>query len=140
MLMPNDSCFTLARALSGVTSKCWWGLCDFDVYSAGTTAPLPSGGGVYIFARPGSRGPEPVYIGETGCFAARLVASHEKVPAAERCGASEIHVWAMPYATKAERLDLERDLREQYQPVMNPLTPAMPWSRPPAHLRMPWYR
>ena len=123
MLMSDDpypDLAPLARPLASAPSKCWWGSRQFDVYSAGTTAPWPWGGGVYIFARPEPRGPEPVYIGETESFATRLVSSHEKVPVAGFYGAAEIHVWSMPSSTGRERRALERELREQFQPVMNP--------------------
>ena len=124
MLMPDDlnRCRALARALVGAPAVCWWGLRAFDAYTAATTAPWPVGSGVYIFVR----GRVAIYVGETEHFATRLTSSHERWPDALGFGATEIHVWSMPGATKAERLDLERDLRERYQPLLNPLPQRLP--------------
>lgn len=122
---PNRSREALARALVGVPSVCWWGPRPFDAYTATTTAPWPVGGGVYIFARGRAAGRRAIYVGETEHFATRLTPSHERWPDALGFGATEIHVWSMPGATKAERLDLERDLRERYQPVLNPHWPSV---------------
>ncbi|MCY4510398.1 MAG: hypothetical protein OXG35_26095 [Acidobacteria bacterium] len=137
----------LARALVGAPSVCWWGPRAFDTYTAATTAPWPVGGGVYIFARGRAGGRRAIYVGETECFETRL-ASHERWLDALGFGATEIHVWAMPGATKAERLDLERDLRERYQPVLNPLPQRLPsWQslgeviqRERANALSPWAR
>ena len=123
MLMPNDpahSRHALVRALLGSPDECWWGPRLFDAYSASTTAPLPLGGGIYIFARVEPTGHRAIYVGETECFATRLHIHHEKWSDAVWHGMTHVHVWAMPGATKAERLDLERDLREQHLPLMNP--------------------
>ena len=123
----------LARALSGIPAVYWWGPRDFDVYLAGATAP--TGGGVYIFARAVLGGYRAIYVGETECFAARLT-THEKWPAAALDhGATHIHIWQMPGGTKAERLSLERDLCEQYRPVMNP--PPLGWSLPRRPMMLP---
>ena len=129
LLMPDDPHYSreaLARALVGAPSVCWWGPRAFDAYSAATTAPWPLGGGVYLFARAEPEGHRAIYVGETECFATRLVPFHERWPDALDHGATHVRVWGMPDATKAERLDLERDLREQYRPVMNPLLRAVP--------------
>ena len=124
MLMPNDPHYSreaLARALGGAPSVCWeWGPRAFAAYPAATTVPWPLGGGVYIFARAEPERHRAIYVGETECFATRLVPSHERWSDALGHGATHVHCCEMPYATKAERLNLERDLREQYRPVMNP--------------------
>ena len=123
---PNHSVEALARVLVGAPSVCRWGPRAFGVYTAATRALWPVGGGVYIFARGRAGGRRAIYVGETEWFATRLAPSHERWPDALGCGATEIHVWSMPGATKAERLDLERDLREQHQPVLNPLLRRLP--------------
>ena len=106
------------------------------------------GGGVYIFVRGRAGRHRAIYVGETECFATRLTLSHERWPDAVGFGAIEIHVWSMPGATKVERLDLERDLREQHQPVLNPLPRRRPsWQgfgagiqRERANALSPWAR
>ena len=124
-LVPDDglkpSRQALARALAGAPSLCWWGPRAFAAYTAATRAPWPVGGGVYIFARVRAAGCRAIYVGETEHFAIRLTLLHERWRDALDFGATETHVWPMPGAMKAERRNLERDLREHFQPVLNPL-------------------
>ena len=122
--------FSLARALAGAPEQCWWGWCLFDAYPAAGTALWPPSGGIYIFAEYVSpslaealAGQPPrhraLYVGETTDFSDRLVPSHEYWSIAETFGMTHIHVLALPGATKDDRLAVERELCEQFQPTLN---------------------
>ena len=85
----------------------------------------------YIFARPrfdGTR--EPFYIGQSGDFAQRLD-RHEKLGAAIRLGATEVHVHFLA-RSRQERLDIETDLRRAHATPLNeqptPPAPFLPLS------------
>ena len=149
MLMPTDPERVdyaprerLVRALVGAPEPCRWGQHLFDAYPAASTVPWPPGGGIYIFtgreqvglaAMLAGRSPKcvPLYVGETEDFSTRLTPTHEKWPGALGYGATHIHVCSMLDASKTERLDVERELRGQFQPVMNPLPRHLPSSFPP---------
>lgn len=81
----------------------------------------------YIFARPrfdGTR--EPFYIGQSGEFDQRL-ARHEKLGAAIRLGATEVHIHFLA-RSQQERLDIETDLRRGHVTPLNAQpTPALPF-------------
>ena len=122
--------FSLARALAGAPEQCWWGWRLLDAYPAAGTALWPPSGGIYIFAEYVSpslaealAGQPPrhraLYVGETADFSDRLVPSHEYWSIAETFGMTHIHVLALPGATKRERLAVERELCEQFQPTLN---------------------
>lgn len=125
--------------------RCRWGWRYFDTYPVTSIAAWPPGGGVYILARH-EREPAEIldgrpakatalYVGETKNFSARLGPLHEKWFDALIQGMTHAHVWAMPYATNADRLELERELREEFRPVLNP-----PPLRAPAPAPLPWFR
>lgn len=78
--------------------------------------------GVYIFAgqEQNLRGEvfwKPLYVGETGSFRNRLVASHEKWHPALRIGFSHIH--AVVEQDVVRRSDLETRLIQTYEPELN---------------------
>ncbi len=151
MLIPGspaylDHFYGTRPILAGLPDgRCRWGWRLFDTYPATSTASWPPGGGVYIFARREHNLAEvlgglpaectALYVGETGDFSTRLGPSHERWLSALGCRMTHVHIWAMPYETKASRLDLERELREESQPVLNPLP-----RRVPARVTLPWLR
>lgn len=110
--------------------KADWGGRAFDVHPASGKPLLPLGGGIYILAKEelvgladhlaGQTRYSALYIGETGDFADRLRPSrHEEWQRAVDFGMTHVHVLSMLGATKAERLAVERELRERYRPTLN---------------------
>lgn len=78
-------------------------------------------GAVYIFTRryqnpSGAYSQTPLYIGESGELGTRIK-HHEKWPCVTRQGCTHISVMAV--SNDRERLDIETDLIQGYQPVCN---------------------
>ena len=102
-----------------------WGGDEFKVYKPDTE--WYDVGGVYIFAKRGAwiglglgqGNPmdwEPLYVGETESFKNRLLASHEKWPAAVGLGATHIHT---RNEVMIARKLLEVLLIQKYDPPLN---------------------
>ena len=92
---------------------------EFSVHDYNTTTDWPDVGGVYVFAKRGWIGLqdwEPLYVGEAKSFKNRLLANHEKWPAAVKLGATHIHIRNEDMIT---RKLLELKLRAELKPRLN---------------------
>ena len=76
----------------------------------------PDAAGLFIFARPTSRGWQATYIGETQSFRDRIP-DHERKICALRHGATHVHVRASD--AEAERQAEEVDLKLKHRPSCN---------------------
>lgn len=75
-------------------------------------------GGVYIFLRPSLRADwDYLYIGQTEDFSKRMPPNHERWEEARRRGATVIGATAI--RSVPERLGLEKELIQRFQPPMN---------------------
>ena len=82
---------------------------------------IPASGGVYAFARLGTNALSDrvwrlIYVGQARRLNKRLP-THENWPAARQQGAT--HVLYMLQEHKDARLRIERELIEEYQPILN---------------------
>ena len=96
-----------------------WGGHEFEVYQPDTE--WSDVGGVYIFTvqRPGGLLGDrwqALYVGEAKSFKNRLLANHEKWPAAVKLGATHIHIRNEDMIT---RKLLELKLRAELKPRLN---------------------
>ena len=96
-----------------------WGGREFEVYKPDTE--WNDVGGVYIFTAQQAAGLlgniwQALYVGETESFKNRLLANHEKWPAAVKLGATHIHIRNEGTIT---RKALERKLRDKHEPRLN---------------------
>ncbi len=73
-------------------------------------------GGLYIFARVAGDGWDPLYVGKTENFRARMP-SHERWDEARRLGATQVHALVVPL--EANRARLEAALIALLKPPMN---------------------
>ena len=96
-------------------TTCDWNGYDFQILDA--RGNWNEVGGLYIFAY--TQSPDlwnALYIGQTGSFRTRLP-NHPYWPEAVRLGATLIHAKVVP--DEAQRIVIERQLIETYQPPMN---------------------
>lgn len=90
----------------------------FDVYRYAASKRWPVGGGLYVFAQLDQAGKAwiPLYVGRAKSLHTRL-SNHEDWPEAEQEGATHVHVVVVP--NPATRRRLERDLYDEYEPLLN---------------------
>lgn len=96
---------------------CNWDGTRFNVYEmeGGTWKDLA---GIYIFAGKNRNDRwQAKYIGQTSSFEERMTPSHKKWSPAIRHGATHVHTVAV--VDEDERLRLEADLIETFQPPLN---------------------
>lgn len=99
-------------------TRVWWlSRHEFYVYPASSDR-WNEVGGLYIFARLDPGGWVPLYVGQTENFRNRL-SHHDRWQEATRRGATHIH--ARTEVDREERVRIERDLIQAYQPLMNVL-------------------
>ena len=92
-----------------------WHLYDFTVYAPNAT--WNAVGGVYVFAGINEQNQWfPLYIGQSESLAARLP-THERWSEAVQRGATHVHAMAVPL--EANRLAIESDLIQRFDPPLN---------------------
>lgn len=98
-------------------SKTYWLNYEFLVFDPRNTR-WENVGGLYIFAGLNRTRDAwlAYYVGQTSSFAQRLP-GHEKWPAAARLGATHVH--ARVERLQANRLRIERELIDYYDPPLN---------------------
>ena len=92
-----------------------WLTYEFIVYTM--EANWNEVGGIYIFTGKNPQGLwVPLYIGKADSFQARF-ASHERWDEAARVGATHVHALVVPL--EANRVIIEAELIQNYQPRLN---------------------
>jgi hypothetical protein len=102
-----------------VAEKSKWLSYEFNVYPFDSDLPWKGIGGIYIFCKidPQTGQWEPLYVGQTGSFANRIIPSHDQWDAAEELGATHIHAMVAPLAKDRDKI--EEELILELDPPLN---------------------